>query len=334
MMKYKKFILICFLFIISLLIVYFFLPNTGYMYGNYGKLIINEVMASNTYTYKSIDGEYLDYIEIYNGNNFDVDLSGYYLSDSEYETNLWKFPSVIIKAKEYLVIFASGKDRCDDVECHTNFKLSSSGEVVTLTDNTGTIISKITYQGSKNDTSYGYSGRKYVYYEKGSPGKKNSGEVSNNPIGLSNKKISVYINEYMSSNKNFVTDMDGDYSDFVELYNYGDVDVDLSGYFISDNINNMDKYMFSSTIIKAHNYLIVYLSSKNKNDKEVHTNFSLSDSDKHLILSTYDGLVIDKVELVTLKDNVSYGRSKGNWCYYMYPTVGYENNTKCFLEFK
>ena len=331
-MNYKKILIIVLLFLVSILIVYFFLPNTGYMYGNNGKLIINEIMANNTNTYVDDNGEYSDYIELYNGNSFDIDLSEYYLSDNEYETNLWRFPSVTIKSHEYLVIFASGKDRCDDNGCHTNFRLSSSGEVVTLTNDVGTIISKISYQGSKNDTSYGYNGRRYVYYENGTPGKKNSGDNSNEPIGLSNKNISVYINEYMSSNKRFITDEDGEYSDFVELYNYGDKDIDLSGYFISDNINNMDKYMFPSVIIKSHEYLIVYLSSKNKKEDYVHTNFSLSENDNYLVLSTYDGKIIDKVEIVSLKDDISYGRNNNGWCYYMYPTYGYENNTKCFME--
>jgi len=331
-MNYKKSLIIVLLFLVSILIVYFFLPNTGYMYGNNGKLIINEVMANNTST-KILDNlEYYDYIELYNGNSFDINLEGYYLSDNEYETDLWKFPTITIKSHEYLVILASGRDRCDAGECHTNFKLSSSGEVVTLTDNKGTIISKISYQGSKNDTSYGYNGRRYVYYEVGSPGVKNTGKSSNNPIGLSNKKIDVYINEYMSSNQRFMTDEDGEYSDWVELYNYSNKDIDLSGYFLSDSSNNMDKYMFNDIVIKAHDYLIVYLSSKNKNDNEIHTNFSLSEKDDYLVLSTYDGVVIDKVKIVSLKDNISYGRNKDEWCYYMYPTFGYENNTKCFSE--
>lgn len=333
-MSYKKILIFLLLFIGALLIVYFFLPNTGYMYGNNGKLIISEVMANNTST-KIVDNmDYYDYIELYNGNSFDIDLGGYYLSDNEYETNLWKFPSIKIKSHEYLVILASGRDKCNQIECHTNFKLSSSGEVVTLSDKTGTILSKITYQGSKNDTSYGYNGRRYVYYEKGTPGKKNEGVYSNKPIGVSNKDITIYINEYMSNNKRFITDNDGEYSDFVELYNYGDKDVDLSGYFISDNINNTDKYMFQSVIIKSHEYLIVHLSSKNKIDDYIHTNFSLSDKDNYLVLSTYDGKIIDKVKIVSLKDDISYGRSKNGWCYYMYPTYGYENNTKCFEELK
>ena len=333
-MNLKKIILIVILFTVSILIVYLWLPSTGYLYGNYGKLIINEVMSKNTNSFIDNNGDYSDWIELYNDNNFDINLKGYHLSDDEYETNIWSFPEITIKSKSYLIIFASGKNRCIDNECHTNFKLSNSGEVITLTDDTGTIISKISYKGSKNDTSYGYNGRKYVYYEKGTPGKKNIGKYYNNPIGSNDSKISVYINEYITNNKRFVTDEDGHYSNYVEIYNYGDTDINLEGYYLSDNVNNLDKYMFGSIIIKSHDYLVVYCSSKNKSDNEIHTNFKLSDNDKHLIISNYKGDIIDIVELVDLKDNISYGRNKDGWCYYMYPTFGYENNTKCFKELR
>ena len=140
-MRLRKSLIIILLFLLSILIVYFFLPSNGYLYGNKGKLIINEIVASNTNTYMDNNGEYSDIIELYNGNSFDINLSGYYLSDSEYETDLWKFPNIKIKAKGYLIVFASGKDKCDNDDCHTNFRLSSSGEVVTLTDKNGNPLS-------------------------------------------------------------------------------------------------------------------------------------------------------------------------------------------------
>ena len=64
----------------------------------------------------------------------------------------WIFPEIILEPKEYLLIFASGKDK----QYHTNFKLNSEREVVVLTDNTGNIISKISYSDMQNDISYGY----------------------------------------------------------------------------------------------------------------------------------------------------------------------------------
>ena len=72
-------------------------------YSNYSKLILND------YTLKANIGKYYDLIELYNGNKFDNNLKGYYLSDDEYWTDKWQFPNIIIKAKSYLVMFASEK---------------------------------------------------------------------------------------------------------------------------------------------------------------------------------------------------------------------------------
>ena len=77
---------------------------------NVGKLIINEVMLINNNTILDKYGKYSDYIEIYNGNDYDINLYGYYLTDSMKDTKKWTFPDVTIKAGEYMVIFASGKD--------------------------------------------------------------------------------------------------------------------------------------------------------------------------------------------------------------------------------
>ena len=46
-------------------------------------LVINEIMASNTISVSDQDGEYDDWVELYNGNSFSLNLNGYYLSDNE-----------------------------------------------------------------------------------------------------------------------------------------------------------------------------------------------------------------------------------------------------------
>ena len=44
-----------------------------------------------------------DYIELYNGYDYDVDLKGYYLSDDDFNDRIWQFnESVVIKSKDYL----------------------------------------------------------------------------------------------------------------------------------------------------------------------------------------------------------------------------------------
>ena len=66
---------------VVLFLLMFIVPNMNTDM-NVGKLIINEIMLVNNNTIIDKYGKYSDYIEIYNGNDYDIDLYGYYLTDS------------------------------------------------------------------------------------------------------------------------------------------------------------------------------------------------------------------------------------------------------------
>ena len=311
--------------IILFLLVFLILLITG-INGNYikeGKLYISEIMAKNTYTIKDNNEEYSDYIEIYNGYNEDINLLGYHLSDSEYETNRWTFPEIIIKSKEYLLIYASGKNKCEEKDnCHTNFKLSSKGEAITLSDSSGNIINKFTYPSLSNDLAYGYVKNKYMILDSPSPGKENG-------VGLKYQNIDndLSINEYMSSNKSINYNTSGKYNDFVELYNSSNEDIKIHNIYLSDDLDNLTKYKLPDVTIKKKDYLLVYLTDESKViDNEIYANFKLSKEDKYLVMTNGKN-IIDKVELVELLDNVSYGKLDGKWYYFTKSTPGYENST-------
>ncbi|GAH63980.1 unnamed protein product, partial [marine sediment metagenome] len=72
--------------------------------------LINEVMALNTSTVQDMDGDYPDWIEIYNPGSSPVELDGYGLSDDPDDLFKWVFPKYSLKANEYLLVFASDKD--------------------------------------------------------------------------------------------------------------------------------------------------------------------------------------------------------------------------------
>ena len=78
----KSIITIIVLFTVVALLINF-IPGLNSDYIKTSKLYISEIMASNSYTIKDEDGEYSDYIEIYNGYNYSINLEGYYLSDDE-----------------------------------------------------------------------------------------------------------------------------------------------------------------------------------------------------------------------------------------------------------
>jgi hypothetical protein len=125
-------------------------------------LFINEVMASNTATIRDGDvddakygakgGAYSDWIEIYNKASEPVDLTGYIISD---DSASWTFPQGVVPAKGYLIVWASDKNKvAKDGQLHANFKISSTGETITLKKPDGTVVDTVTTLSVSDDQSY------------------------------------------------------------------------------------------------------------------------------------------------------------------------------------
>ncbi len=74
-------------------------------------IVINEVMSSNAITFYDEEGDAPDWIELFNAGSSTVNLFNYGISDNENNLSKWIFPDVNIDPEEYLVLFASGKDR-------------------------------------------------------------------------------------------------------------------------------------------------------------------------------------------------------------------------------
>lgn len=73
-------------------------------------VVINEFMSSNNTVFPDIDGEYYDWIEIYNSSDSILNLNGYYLSDDTSNIYKWRFPDVTIEPDSFLIVLASGND--------------------------------------------------------------------------------------------------------------------------------------------------------------------------------------------------------------------------------
>ena len=88
------------------------------------------------------DGEYPDWVELYNGSVEAIALAGYGLSDNASKPMKWTFPEVMLQPAAYLVVFASGKDKRENY-IHTNFKLKRTGEVLILSDPQGAELDRL-----------------------------------------------------------------------------------------------------------------------------------------------------------------------------------------------
>ncbi len=97
--------------------------------------VINEFLAANQTGLTDTDGDYSDWIEIYNPDSRPVNLAGWSLTDDLTQPEKWTFPNMSLAGGEYLIVFASGKDRKTvdpGLELHTNFKLNQAGEFLAL----------------------------------------------------------------------------------------------------------------------------------------------------------------------------------------------------------
>ncbi|MBN1442781.1 MAG: lamin tail domain-containing protein, partial [Planctomycetes bacterium] len=85
-------------------------------------LLITELMASNSSALADEDGDFSDWIEIHNRGASAAALGGWSLTDSRNDLAKWTFPEMSLGAGEFLVVFASGKDRAAaGAELHTSF---------------------------------------------------------------------------------------------------------------------------------------------------------------------------------------------------------------------
>lgn len=139
---------------------------------------------------------------------------------------------------------------------------------------------------------------------------------------------SVVINEVCTQNKSCLSDSYGEYSDWIELYNTGSTDVDLSGYGLSDKADEPLQWTFpNGTIIKGGEHMVIFASNLESTGSELHTNFALSKNGETIILSNSNGSIIQQLEVPTLAEDSSYGRTPdgGNVCEVMTPTPAAEN---------
>lgn len=119
-----------------------------------GDLVINEFMASNDAAVADQDGEYDDWVELFNNSTESISLEGYYLSDDPEDLTKWEFPAgTVIGGKGYLTIWTDDDEEQEGL--HTNFKLSAAAESVVLIDPSGTIVDEVSYIDQTTDISYG-----------------------------------------------------------------------------------------------------------------------------------------------------------------------------------
>ena len=116
-------------------------------------IVINEVMASNASTAADENGQFEDWIELYNAGTNNVDLQGWYLSDTPFEPTKWEMPGGTIMAPGTYMIVWADEDQSQG-SMHANFKLSGSGESVLLYDADTLLVDHVDFDEQVTDQGY------------------------------------------------------------------------------------------------------------------------------------------------------------------------------------
>lgn len=148
-------------------------------------VVISEFLAENTVNNHPLDvdenSELQDWIEIQNRGTTVVDLNGWSLTDDRDVPFKWVFPSVLLSPGQYLLVYASEKDRrstSGSSRLHTNFKLNPFGEYLALMNPEfppkATTEFTDSYPEQRRDYSFGRdAGNNWRYYANPTPNAQN-----------------------------------------------------------------------------------------------------------------------------------------------------------------
>jgi hypothetical protein len=118
----------------------------------------------------------------------------------------------------------------------------------------------------------------------------------------------LVINEFMASNDATIADQAGEFDDWIEFYNNSSTTIDLEGYFLSDDANNLMKWAFlPGAVIEGNGYAIVW-ADNDEAQVGLHANFKLSAAAESIFLSKTNGTIVDEVSYINQTSDISFGR--------------------------
>ena len=147
------------------------------------------------------------------------------------------------------------------------------------------------------------------------------------------RHMPLLINEFMASNSSVEKDPQGQYDDWIEIYNFGDVAIDMAGMYVTDSLDEPRKWCVPSddpeaTTVPAGRFLIIWADG-DVNDAGLHAAFRLdADSDQLALFDTDGTTLLDSIEFGQQRPDISYGRlPDGNdtWTSMAFATPGHSN---------
>ena len=158
---------------------------------------------------------------------------------------------------------------------------------------------------------------------------KPAGDETPSEAALSAEAGSVVISELMAKNKAMLRDGDGDFSDWIELHNTTDADIDLTGWIVSDK-GKGSGMEFPAFVLPAGGYALVFASGKNR-PAELHAPFKLSAGETVTLFDASGAIVSSASCGEDPEQDVSLALMEdGTYEECLYPTPGGSNTTASY----
>ncbi|MEL7530621.1 MAG: lamin tail domain-containing protein, partial [Bacteroidota bacterium] len=257
-------------------------------------------------------GEFEDWIEIYNAGATAIDLANYSFSDDSLDPLKSVIPAgfplnTIVPPGGYLLLWAD--DESLQGPHHLNFKLSASGEWLALYDPSGSIVDSIRFPDQGTDIAYGRitdANPNWTFLGGPTPLSSNGTlPAETQPI------VGLHLNEAMAMNDTVIVDTSGEAEDWIELYNSGATALDIGGIFLTDDKDELTKWQLATNLSVPPGGFVNFWADDDPEEGAQHTNFKIDNEGEWIALVQRIGsnvTILDSVSVPGLAENISYGR--------------------------
>jgi hypothetical protein len=266
-----------------------------------GGPVFNELMARNQAAYTNAAGQLSDWLELFNPQATELDVSGYSVSVGKAEPGEWVIPTgTRMAAGGYLLLTCEGSapastNVADGVR-NLGRSLAAEGDVIHLFNPAGQRVDTVEFGFQLVDASIGRTTNGWRLLSAPTPGGSNAGPAAlGDPTG-------VRINEWMADA--------GEGDDWLELYNPAAQPVDLAGGYLSDDpsMSGQTNFLIGPLTLVPAGGFVKWIADGHPDNGRDHLNFSLDELGESLRLNAGVTNVIDGVDFEAMPPEVSAGR--------------------------
>lgn len=154
--------------------------------------------------------------------------------------------------------------------------------------------------------------------------------------GVGKEDKAICINEICNNNFSTVPIYGHEDDDWIELYNNSGKSISLEGWSISDNEEDLQKYVLPEVILESGEYIVLYANGEDAiSENNIFLNFRLSQGE-NIYLCDSDGKIMDSVNVPAIEANTSYARVTDGLKEWQgkYPTIQSSNDDSMLVQTK